>query len=101
MILVIINQLIKMVNYEPVKITINAPDLVEVIINVVVRHHEVPESIVMDQGSLFTSKFQSSLCYFLRIKKKLSTAFYPQTDAQTKRQNSTIEVYLRAFVNWE
>ena len=41
------------------------------------------------------------LCYFLEIKKRLSTAFYPQTDGQTKRQNSTIQVYLRVFVNWE
>ncbi len=80
---------------------INAPGLVEVIIDVVMRHHGVPELIVTDQGSLFTSKFWSSLCYFLGIKRKLSTSFYLETDSQTKRQNSTIEVYLRAFINWE
>ncbi len=90
-----------MVYYEPVKVTINAPGLAKVIINMVVRHHGVPESIVTDWGSLFTSKFWSLLCYFLDIKKKLSTAFYPQTDGQTKRQNSTMEAYVRAFVNWE
>ena len=33
--------------------------------------------------------------------KKLSTAFYPQTNGQTKRQNGMIEVYFRIFVNWE
>ncbi len=90
-----------MVYYEPVKITITTPGQAEVIIDVVVRHHRVSELIVTDRGSLFTSKFWSSLCYFLRIKKKLSTAFYPQTDGQTKGQNSTMEAYLRAFVNWE
>ncbi len=69
-----------MVHYESVKITIDAPGLAEVIINVVVRHHGVPESIVTDRGSLFTLKFWSLLCYFLGIKRKLSIAFQPQTD---------------------
>ena len=90
-----------MVHYEPVKITINAPGLAEVILDVVVRHHGLPDSIVSDRGSLFTSKFWSSLCYFLGIKRRLSTAFHPQTDGQTERQNSTMEAYLRAFVNFE
>ncbi len=98
-ILVIIDRLAKMVHYVLVKVMIDAPGLAEVIIDVVVRHHGVSESIVMDQGSLFTSKFWSSLCYFLGIKKKLSIAFHPQTDGQTERQNSTMETYLRAFVN--
>ena len=31
-----------MVHYKPVKITIDAPALVEIIINVVVRHHYLP-----------------------------------------------------------
>ncbi len=87
--------------YVPIKVTIDALDLAVVIIRVFVRYHAVPESIVMDQGLLFTSKFWSSPCYFLEIKKKLSTAVYPQTDGQTERQNSTMEVYLRTFVNWE
>ena len=90
-----------MVHYEPVKITINAPGLAEIIIDVVVRQHGLPDSIVTEKGSLFTSKFWSSLCYLLGIKKRLSTAFHPQTDRQTEWQNSTIEAYLQAFVNFE
>ena len=100
-ILVIVDRLTKMVHYKLVKVTINAPGLAKVIINVVVRHHGLPDSIVTDRGSLFTSKFWSSLCYFLGIKRRLSTAFHPQTDGQTERQNSTMEAYLRAFVNFE
>ena len=100
-ILVIVDRLIKMVYYEQVKITIDAPGLAEVIIDVVVRHHGLSDSIITDRGSLFTSKFWSSLCYFLEIKRRLSTAFHPQTDGQIERQNSTMEAYLRAFVNWE
>ena len=100
-ILVIVKQLTKMVNHEPVKVTIDAPGLVKVIFNVVVWYYSLPNSIMTDRGSLFTSKFWSLLCYFLDIKRSLLTVFYPQTDGQTKRQNSTIEAYLGAFVNFE
>ena len=100
-ILVIIDQITKMVYYEPVQTTITAPALAEVIVNVVVRQHGLPNSIVRDFGSVFTSKFWSSLYYFLSIKRRLSTAFYPQTDSQIERQNSTMEAYFRAFVNYK
>ena len=88
-------------HYKPVKVTINALELAKVIIDVVVWHHGLPNSIVTNRGLLFTLKFWSSLCYFLGVKRRLSTAFHPQTDGQTERQNSTMEAYLRAFVNFE
>ncbi len=47
----------KMVNYKPVKVTIDAPGLAEVILDVVVRYHNLPNSIVSDWGSVFTSIF--------------------------------------------
>ena len=83
-ILVIVDRLTKMVHYEPIKVTIDTPGLAEVIIDVVVRHHGLPDSIISDRGAIFTSKFWSSLCYFLGIKRRLSTAFHPQTDGQTE-----------------
>ena len=98
-ILVIVNRLTKIVYYKLVKVTINELALAEVIIVTVVRHYDLPNSIVSDWGLVFTSKFWSSLYYFLRIKQRLSTAFYLQTDGQTKRQNSTIKAHLRTFVN--
>ncbi len=81
LILIIINCLIKIVHYKPVKVTINRPDLVKVIISVVVHHHSILNSIVIDQGLLFISKFWSLLCYFLSIKKRLFMTFYPQINS--------------------
>ena len=61
-ILVIIDLLTKMVYYKPVKITLKVPGLIEAIIHVIVRHHKLLDLIVINKGSLFTSKFWSSLC---------------------------------------
>ena len=82
-----------MVYYEPVKVTIDAPGLAEVIIDVVVQYYGLPDSIISDRGAIFTSKFWFSLCYFLDIKRQLSTTFHPQIDGQTERQNSTMKEY--------
>lgn len=71
------------------------------IINVVVCHLRVLKSIITNQGLLFISKFRFLLCYFLRIKKKVSAVFHIQTNGQTKRQNNTIESYFKVFVNQE
>ncbi len=56
-ILIIVARLTKMVHYEPVKMTINVTALAEVIIEAVVRHHGLPDSIVSNRGSVFTLKF--------------------------------------------
>ena len=100
-ILVIVNRLTKMVYYKPVKVTINALGLAKVILDVVVWHHGLPNSIISDKGSLFISKFWFLLCYFFGIKQRLSTVFHLETDGQTKQQNSTMKAYLQAFVNFK
>ena len=90
-----------MVYYKPVKFTINAPGLAKLIIDVVVWHHELLDSIVTNKSSVFNSKFWSSLCFFFSIKQFLSITFYLQTDGQTQWQNSIMETHMRAFVNFE
>ena len=67
-ILVIVDRLTKIVHYEPIKVTINAPRLAEVIMDVVIRHHGLPDSIISERGAIFTSKFWFLLRYFLGIK---------------------------------
>ena len=68
LILIIVDKLTKMMYYKPVIIIIDAPSLVEVIINVVVRHYGLFDLIITDWGFLFMLKFWSSLSYFLKIK---------------------------------
>ena len=96
-----VDQLTKIVYYKPVKVTIDASELAKIILNMVVRHHDLPNSIVINKSLLFILKFRLLLCYFFEIKCRLFTVFYLQIDGQTKRQNSTIKTYLQAFINFK
>lgn len=67
----IVEELKKMVNFEPLKVTIDAHNYAKLIIDMVVQHRRLTDSIINDHGSVFTSKFWFSWCYFLEIKKQL------------------------------
>ena len=60
----------------------------------VIRKGGVPDTIVTDSGKEFTSRFWNLVCSHLSNNHRLSTAFHPQTNGQTERQNQTIEQYL-------
>ena len=100
-ILAIVDWVTKMVHYKPIKITINALKLAKVIIEVIVCHHGILDSIVTNKSSFFTWKFWSLLCYFLGIKRRLFTPLNLQIDGQTKKQNSIIKGFFQAFVNFK
>lgn len=74
-ILVIIDQLMIIIHCKPFKITINASSLAKVINETIVQNNGLWDKIFTDWNLVFTSKFLSILCYFLRIKKKWSTIF--------------------------
>ena len=86
-ILVVVNCFTKMVKYFPIRETMAAPQLAELFCNEIVKQYGTPRSIVTDRGSIFTSEYWSTLCYYMKAKCKLSTAFHPQIDGQTECQN--------------
>jgi len=61
--------------------------------------HGLPSSVVSDRGSVFASNFLGELYRLLGVKRKMSTAFHPQTNGQTERLNREINQYLRTYVN--
>ena len=98
-ILVIVDRFTKMVRYIPTTTTVDASQLAELFHTEIVCRYGMPDGIVSDRGSVFTSDFWSAICYHSKIKKRLSTAFHPQTDGQTERQNQVLEHYLRVFAD--
>ncbi|QSS72061.1 hypothetical protein I7I50_03115 [Histoplasma capsulatum G186AR] len=64
------------------------------------RMHGLPSSIVSDRGSQFVSALWTRVCQLLRIERKLSTAYHPETDGATERMIQTVKNILRKFCNY-
>ena len=58
----------------------------------------LPECVIGDRGTQFTSNFMRDLTRLLGIRPNLSTAYHPQTDGQTEQINQEIEQYLHLLV---
>jgi transposase InsO family protein len=98
-ILVIINYFTKLGTYISCKKSINAKELANIVTKRIFNIYGYPDSIITNQGSLFTSRFWSKLMYQFGIKQQLSTVFHPQIDGQTERLNQVIEHYLHCYTN--
>src|SRR5438105_11449139 len=79
-ILVTIDRFTKIAKYFPIRETINAHELADLFHRQIVCSFRTPSSIISDHDSIFTSQFWSSLCFYMKVRRKLSTAFHPQTD---------------------
>ncbi|KAI7081079.1 hypothetical protein KC356_g9322 [Hortaea werneckii] len=96
-ILVIVDRYSKMNKYIPVSKRMTSASLADVLRDEVIRYYGVPKGILTDRGSVFTSEYWSEFAYEAQVKRRLSTAFHPQTDGQTERMNQTLEQYLRIY----
>eukprot|EP00923_Selenidium_pygospionis_P012090 GHVN01020568.1.p1 GENE.GHVN01020568.1~~GHVN01020568.1.p1 ORF type:complete len:290 (+),score=33.77 GHVN01020568.1:377-1246(+) len=94
----VIDRLSKMAHFIPTVKTVTAPQVVRLFFDSVVRLHGMPESIVSDRDTKFTSDFWESLLQLAGTGRDLSTAYHPETDGITDRANRTIEQMLRCFV---
>ena len=86
-ILVVCNRLSKITHFVAITEEITAEGLARLFRDNVWKLHGLPESVVSDRGSQFAAELTKELNKMLEIQMKLSTAFYPQTDRQTKYMN--------------
>jgi transposase InsO family protein len=98
---VVVECLTMMRHLEPCTDTVDGKRLEEMYVKEVFRLHGLPETIVSDRGPQFASEFWRHIGERLEIKRRLSTAFHPQTDRQTERVNTAMEQYLQNFVNYQ
>ena len=105
-IVVYVDRLTKMMHCQPTHTNVTAPVLAHIFFDTVVRLHGLPDNIVSDRDPKFTGHFWRALFKHVGVKLSMSTAFHPQTDGQTERDNRTLESILRNFVstnfdNWD
>jgi len=98
-ILVVVDQLTKMVHFILTTEKTSAEGLVRLFRDNVWKLHRLPESIILDRGPQFAAGLMRELNRMLEIMSKLSMAFHPQTDRQMERMNQELEQYLRMFIN--
>jgi len=98
-ILVITDRLGKGAIFEPCD-DMTAEAVALTFIRIFYRHHGLPSAIVSDRGPQFVGALWSRVCQLLRINRRLSTAFHPETDGSTEHMNQVLEPYLRAFVDY-
>ena len=65
----------------------------------VFRHYGLHDKCISNQGPQFTFAFARELTCLLKYNLKLSSAYHPQTDRETKRVNQELETYLCIFCN--
>ncbi|TFY57697.1 hypothetical protein EVJ58_g6867 [Rhodofomes roseus] len=98
MICVVIDHLTSMVHLIPTKQTYGAVQVAEVVFEHIYKLHGLPERIISDRDTLFTSTFWTHLHRLTNTELRLSSAYHPQTDGATERANRTMTQMLRQCV---
>ncbi|GKA29453.1 ty3-gypsy retrotransposon protein [Tanacetum coccineum] len=97
-ILVIVDRLTKYAHFGVLPTSFNSPKVAELFLEIVVKHHGVPKTIVSDRDPIFVSNFRKQIFQLSGMKLNHSIAYHPQTDGQTEVVNQCLEQYLRAMV---
>jgi len=90
-ILVIVDCFTKMIRLKAMTTNISSEGVAKVYRD---KIHGVPKTILSNRGPQFASKFIEDFTKVLGTKRKLSTAYHPQTDGQTERINQEIGMFL-------
>jgi len=98
---VIVDRFSKMAHFIPLRTEEHIKELALTFMQEIWPLQGLPESIVSDRDTRFTSKFCTSLMQLLQVKLNLSTIFHPESDGQTERVNQKLEQYLRSYCSYQ
>ena len=87
----VVDYLTKEKHLIPTTQKLTSKGAVALFIREVVRLHGVPEVVVSDRDVRFTAGFWTEFWKEWQTKLGMGTAYHPQTDGQTERENKTVE----------
>jgi hypothetical protein len=90
-----------MAKFIPTTTDVTAPEFTALFHENIELKYRSPTGIISDRDTRITSKFWAEVYSYSLIKRRLSTAFHPQTDGQTEILNRILENYLRAYTSLE
>ena len=93
-ILVIVDRFTKMIRLKVTTTNLSSEEVVKIYRDEIWKIHGILKTILSDHGPQFALRFMEDLTRVLGTKRKLSTAYHPQTDRQTERINQEIEMFL-------
>jgi hypothetical protein len=96
-ILVVVNHFSKYAHCMALSHPYFASEVAKIFMNNVYKLHELPTSITSDRDPVFLSRFWKELFTSQGVNLNYSSAYHPQTDAQTEIVNKCIEQYLRCM----
>jgi hypothetical protein len=96
-ILTVVDRFSKYCHFIPLSHPYSDESVAQAFFGEIVRLHGIPQSMVSDRDSVFTSAFWKELMRLIGTKLHMTSAFHPQSDGQTEAANKVIDMYLRCF----
>ncbi|KAK3569597.1 hypothetical protein QTP86_002533 [Hemibagrus guttatus] len=100
-VMVVVDRFSKACKLIPLKGSPTAMQTVKAMFQHVFRNFGLPEDIVSDRGSQFTSRVWRSLCEQLGINVSLCSRYHPQSNGQAEHLNQEIGRFLRSYCSRE
>ena len=95
---VIVDRFTKVAHFLLVKTSDTARKNAQLYLDRIVSLHGIPKTIISDRGPQFIARFCEQFHAALGTQLIRSSAYHPQTDGQTERNNQILEDMLRTCV---
>jgi hypothetical protein len=100
-ILIVVDRLTKYALFIPTRNDTTAADFSELFFKHVECRFGTPRGVVSDRDSRITLGYWTEICTYQQIKRRMSIAYYLQTDGQSEALNRIVQDYLRAYTTEE